>query len=584
MARDTPRGWPLAVGAAALLAALLLCLPELLMPRLRAFYRTRFPDVAASWPLTGAYTPIGPFDDTDANENAGRSALAARTLIPGDPYVKENRSVRLAWTDTLSFMLMGALIRAFGLSAGWTACRFVGAAGWVLGLYLLLFELCGNRRWSLACACALTLFYDLLVTSWTGHGGLRELVSHLFYYRGSYAYYLGVTRLADPALTLPLCFLGAACAAKAVRRRSAGWGALGGALVGLDVYFHADAYTSCFVGLFFFAALVALARRRLGAELLALCAAMVLVSLPWVALHLPIDADQARRAGLFFGRRVDWLGLLWLSLLPASWLLWREQPAWLLPGCLAAGAGAWTESQLLAGSVVDPINWHRVAVVFFLVFLAAAAGRRLSDKRDWLWAAAALGFWALGRGVCYAALRYPMQGLSADDEAAYAYLNASTPRDSVVAALGPLENLELPIYTRNKVLVGGGYILASDLSTAQLMSRQRRALEVLGIPVERFLQRLAAERPGAGARWDQALWRGRLDWQDREWQLIWNYTHTMSPELYAQGLAAAAPDRSAEVDYVWVGPFERHLMTPAELRRLGRPLFAGGRVALYKAP
>lgn len=174
-----------------------------------------------------------------------------------------------------------------------------------------------------------------------------------------------------------------------------------------------------------------------------------------------------------------------------------------------------------------------------------------------------------------------LQGLPADHERAFAYLNAQSP-GSVVAALSPADVMVLPAYTHAKTLINSGFPLTSDVAVPDVVSRLRLALDLYGVPASAYAD--AVERNWEHGAWDSAsdLWRGKVNRVARDWQ--------RAPLPYAPRehvlklLRAAEPHPTARVDYVWVGPFESSLGALPGLRKLGPPVFQSLRVSIYRLP
>jgi len=229
------------------------------------------------------------------------------------------------------------------------------------------------------------------------------------------------------------------------------------------------------------------------------------------------------------------------------------------------------------------------------------------ESRRGIWLTLVIFVVAAGRTVSYAAQRYPYQGLPTDLEAAFDYLNRATPEDSVVVALGPQETMLLPVYTHNKTLLASGYTTTCDIPVAEMFERMNQALRLSGVDESAFLGRLPAPSGGnmqsqlnalshIAEDWDSALWTGKIDWQSREWENFFPYYFVemeLTPgssvpkkraEIVARlrALQGTEPQFSAEADYLWVGPFERGLMTPKALKKLGNPLYENATISIYK--
>jgi hypothetical protein len=598
-------GWPAVVLCAAFLAGFVFCLPDLLIVNNRSFYRRHFPQSAAQWALGGRYTAISPYDDTDANNYAARVNEASRHILPMDPNIKENLSSRrLALTDTLSFMFLGALTRLTGdVSRGWLLARGIAGFLWLLTLYLVLAEASGLKRAALALAAGLTLFADLFSDIYwplalapkLGWGvvppAFRYMLIHALWLMGSYQANFGASRLVSPGLNLPPFFLACYAVWRAVRKQSWPWAMLGGILGGALVYVHPDVWHVYMAAMGLFCAAWSLQSRRLVWPLWASYAVSFCLSIPWLLANYPMSPDILVRMGGVFTHAADPGGLLFLLGIAVCWR-WRREPAAVFAACAFAAIFLAMESQVFSGFTVRSERFVFIGLTLGLALLARAAAKNAGESRGWLWLTAALFILAAGRTVSYAAQRYPFQGLPPDLASAFDYLNRETPEDSVVVALGPQETMLLPVYTHDKTLLGPGYTPTSDIPIPEMFERMRRALRLTGVDEPAFFKRLSApagSEPGSHIMegWDSALWTGRVDWQAREWESFFPYYFVEMyprPEIVQrlQAAQAGAPGLSAEADYLWVGPFERGLMTPKALKKLGSPLYENGTISIYK--
>src|SRR5438045_8879530 len=102
---STSRRW---LPAFAFAVAGLLVLPALLMKAERGFYQKRFPEFARAWPHDGSFSMLESFTMCeDSYVYAARIRHAATHPLPGDPYIRENRSAALTMADFLTYFSFG---------------------------------------------------------------------------------------------------------------------------------------------------------------------------------------------------------------------------------------------------------------------------------------------------------------------------------------------------------------------------------------------------------------------------------------------------------------------------------------------
>lgn len=575
-----PRHWGALLVLAALGCAAVSVLPDLVMAYQRRLYQRNFPELAKAWDMDGSYTPFA--IDSDVLCYAARAGETFRSGWPGDPHVAENRSARLVSLDFLSFLELGWLSRLTGgVEGGWLASRALGAALWFAFAYWLAFLASGHRRFSLALAVTLTLYNDLLLNLLHGPmGWLKEVPGRVLWLAGNYSYFHGVNRLPRPAITFPPLLAALAMAAAAGR---AGGGPLlwGGAVLGgLLAYFHSDVWAVYMAGMGLHLAWRWASDRKPPWAWGAAYAVSLLVAAPWLALNVPMDPDIKLRTDPVFGHAPDWNGLWAGGLAAWCWLRHRKDPALSILGAALAGIFVVLELQVVTGVTISPFRYREIGLVFAALAAGGLAGRGSQERPGWGWLAVVVGALAAGRAVSYAAHRFPVQGLPADHERAFAYLNERAEPGSVVAALSPADVMYLPAYTHAKTLINTGFPLTSDVPVPEVVSRLRLALDLYGIPAAAYAE--AVERNWEHGAWDSAsdLWRGRVNWVARDWQ--------RAPLPYAPRdrvlrlLREAEPHRTARADYVWVGPFEASLGWLPGLSKLGPPVFQSPRVSIYR--
>ncbi|MBI5202404.1 MAG: hypothetical protein HY925_12510 [Elusimicrobia bacterium] len=581
-AGPAPRGWKATVVAAALASAFLLLLPDLLIVRVRRFYRERLPDVAKRWEYDGRYTVFTA--DADVQPYAPRVAEAARKGWPYDAHIAGARSARLDTSDPLPLLFLGWLTRALGgIDAAWLAARAIGGAAWVLVFYWLAMLGSANRRFSLACAVGATLFNDVL--DMLQYGVLafpRELALRVYWILGWHWVPFGVSRVPRPALTYPLLLaaLGLAAVWARTGRAAALWaGALiGGALA----YVHSDVFF-LYAGTMAVWTLWRLGRlRKLEPSLIASGALSLALALPWMLHHLPPDADLLLFYWRTFTRRPDLNGLWAFAL--AAWC-WKRHPkddAIALVGAALAASGLAMEAHLVTGyTMFHSFHWHNLGLVFAVLALAQTLGRKVPERRDWLWLAAAFMLVSAGRAVSYAAQRAPFQALRSDLQGGLEWLARETPPDSVVVSLHAIDNQLIPTYSHNKTMFSSGFPVISDISVKEDFRRFKRALELFGLPEDEYWKALEAH---AGADPNDDLWHLRPSWADFGWRAgpFPNGGQREERLKRYRAMPPLTPAREARADYLWVGPFETELLGAGRVKKLGRPAFQRGEFSIYR--
>jgi MFS family permease len=517
-----------------------------------------------------------------------------------DPNVKENHSRRLAMTDTLSFMFLGACERLTGdISRGWLLARGLCGVMWVLSLYAMISDISGRRRMALCAATFLTLFYELFVdVLWPviaafspryGFGvilpAMRYMVIHAFWLLGNYQANFGASRMISPGLNHPPFFFAAFAAWKAARE-SWTWAVVGGIAGGALAYIHPDVWHIYMAAMGLFCVLWSFAQKKIVWPVWGTFAVAFLLSLPWITANYPMDPEVLERAGGVFTHAVNPSGLLFAVLSAACLYFSGKHPGVIFAAAIFGAIFAAVEAQVLTGYSVNLMRFNSLGLIVAFIALAGVLGRKAQESRHWLYLTAAVFILGAGRTVSYAAQRYPYQGLPSDLEAAFKFLNESTPNDSVVVSLGAQETMLIPVYTHNKTLIGSGYNMTCDIPVHEMIDRIADATHHYGIPSSVLVRRLSEPEwlnPQGMERWMTALWGDRVDWQAREWKNFYTfYTQTLPREEVVSRLQRASAGLTEEADYLWVGPFERELMGPKRFKSLGRPLYENATVAIFK--
>lgn len=549
------------VWAFALATSLVVCLPVLLMPIQRRFYQKHFPDDFSHWTHNGRFSLIDSYYlAEDEYPYAARIHESAAHVLPGDPYIKENKSLRLISRDLITFAVLGRLSRLFGgIPASWAAFRLIGTLLWVPCLFVLLRRMDVDEGPALFWAAVSTVFADFarLIVGHDPAALARALVEYSFWPLGSYQYWFGPARLTRPLFTQPWLFLAGPVFvwASSPARRSIGPAILSGVLGGLLIYVHPDVWAAYAAasGLFF---LFSLRRGEAGEGAISL-AVSAAVSAPWLFLNgtLPDTGDVIARAATHLPELASFFYLL------AVWLSRRtlSNPTALWCACLLVGLFAALNAQVLTGSATNGSLWFYLGNAFAVLLLGAAASDALRWPRErWLWLTACALLLAVPRGMSYSVLHYRIQALPKDQEEALSWLDAKTAPDSVVACLSPMTTLQIPVHTRDKTFVSMVYPLTSDLAVEQNASRLRAALELFGVDQDRFV-RFGMDDSG---RWAERLWLGEIDdlSRDRSGSIV-RYFGVMDEARFRGLLASGAPSsvKDAALDYAWVGPFEKAL-------------------------
>ncbi|MBI3551110.1 MAG: hypothetical protein HY077_01215 [Elusimicrobia bacterium] len=559
--------WALAM---AWLCAFVLCLPNFLMRAQRAFYRDHFPAYFQGWTDNGAFSTIDSFSMAeDTYEYVARIRHAAGHSLPGDPFIKSNRSPRMAATDALTFEAFGAVFRMLGdHRRAWMASQFLFALLWVPCLYAVLLMLGATPGQAAWLALLSTLYADLarvivFLQDFLLFDKLKASFQYAFWFLGSYHYFLGPTRPTGPLFTYPCLFL----AALAFVRGAAGKGkaslVLGGAAGGLLAYVHADVWAA-FHGAGLLYALWITAgggpsrRERLRPWLmLALSAAL---SLPFVRYGL-FTSEQIALQGMTRTRQIAWGSLPSLLGAALCYRRYKDKPMGLWCGCLFLALFCACNIQVLTGWLLLQGHWYYISNTFLALVGGLWLARKLPalGETDWRWISVLTLLLALPRSIGYAGLHYWVYALPADEERAYEWLDRNTPQDSAVAALSPQTDLRVCAHTHDGVVVSFLIPIISDVSIQENARRLVYALSLYGVRLDDYLkQGLDGSR-----RWGDQLWLGRASQESRERSgLILVHFGALDAARREEALrqAASEPVRDYGADYLWVGAFEKSLV------------------------
>ena len=572
-----------------LAAAALLVAPNFLMRAERGFYRRHFPGYFASWTNNGAFSPIDTFSMSEDNYYyAARMRQAGSHHWPGDPYIKENRSSRLALADAATFSAFGLIYRVIGdVRRAWVAAQFIFALAWIPCLYALLVRLGAARGQAVFVATGLTLFADLARVAYLGPGALerlRAIPQYLFWFLGSYEYLMGPLRITGPLFTYPCLFLASLAFVRVDQRRGTRAVVLAGLAGGLLAYVHSDVWLAFMGAALLYAAVRSRALRAPAWRPIAALLVAAAASLPWLLVSRSLGSD-VELLGLVPGRFFAWGALPFLLGAWAAFRLGEEGiPAWC--GCMLLALFAACNAQLITGWSLAQGHWYYHGTLFLaLVAGRWLGGRRPKDSAGWLWGAACLILLALPRAISYSALHYQLYGLEAGEQEAFAWLDRNTPPDSVVAALSPETGLRVPVHTHDKILVSYLFPVISDIPAEENARRIIHALSLFGAKLDDYLS-LGGDESG---RWESRLWTGAVDARSRERSglFYWHFCNMDRGKVLRLLTQAAREPGPAdfEADYLWAGPFEKELMRKARRKAppgAARKAFENASVTIYE--
>lgn len=575
----------------ALAAAAILVLPAVLMPLEREFYKTRFPEAFNRWVHNGAFSYADSYYlAEDIYPYSARIRHAGTHFLPGDPYIKENKSPSLISRDFLVFFLLGRLYQLCGeMSATWVAAQFLFSAGWVLGLYALGRQAGLERGRSIFAAVALTLFADLTrsLLGWNPEKLLKEAVQYAFWLLGSYRYDPGPTRITRPLCTYPFLFLAGWLFVRADSKRTAASAAAAGLAGGALAYVHPDCCLAYGGASLFYTLAVWWRERRWAAALWSALAVSAVISLPWVFLNGLLLGELSPNSWPM-SRWPDFGSLLYpvAGLLGMRILGGRGTVLWI--ACLLIAMLPPLNAHVVLGWQTEQAHWRYFGKFFSALLLIWAGTKKIECKTEsWRWLAACALLVALPRAVSYSAQHYRYYALPRWQEEAFDWLEKNSSKDRVVAALSPLTNLQMPVHTDQKTLLSLIFPLTSNLSPLENGRRLAQALALFDAKPQRFL----AEGMDASGRWGERLWLGEADEDSHErsglimrYFFFYNFREDNFKNIFYRALGDPGSG-GYEVDLVWYGPFERAVAPDFErlARKRGWPrLFENSQVALFQ--
>lgn len=555
---------------AALAAAAVLALPYALMSFERDFYRRNYPEYFQSWEFNGSFSPIDSYYSSHDNYlYAARIRHAGSHWLPGDPYIRGNKSLRIRLTNFVTFAALGWVYRILGsIRWAWSVSQFLCALAWVALLFALLRRMGASAGLALFGATGLTVFADMPIYGviWNP---IAESLKQLFFYGlwpiGGHHIFFGSTRIANPGFTFPCLFAAALLFLRAVKKRDArsAWisGLAGGALFYVLISTWV-VYACAGAGL---AARQWLRSRRFPAGLAASLGLTLLVGLPGF-LVLANSSDVYPVLMIKQAFSFEWGSLVYLVVMAAVLRYVHREPASLWVGFAVGAMFFGYNSHLLTGwSSQALFHWTWFGNIFIVLLLLRAAQRLRWKDVTWRWLTLVVLLLALPRANGYAANHFRLFGMRADEEAAFHWLERNTPPDSVVAALNPRTNFKLPVHSHNRTLIAFLLPLYSDISVAENARRIVYGLSLYDVSLDRFLE-YAGDDSG---RWAERLWTGAVDagsWGRSKTYSLYFYMLAGPARLAALRAAVRSPRPDGfPAEYLWVGPFERELagLSPA---------------------
>jgi hypothetical protein len=559
--------------ACAVLAAVWLSLPSVLMGLQRRFYRQHFPAYFAGWTNNGTFSPMDSFSQAEDNYYyAARIRQAASHFMPSDPYIRGNHSLSLALIDAVTFEAYALLWRLAGNERrGWMLSQFVFILLWVPCLYFILLSLGCERAPAVWLAVLCTLFADLArVLLFFTNGGplqiLRAAFQYAFWFLGSYNYFFGPTRLTGPLFTYPCLFLAGLAFVRGAQKKDGACLALAGVAGGLLAYVHTDVFLAYEGAAALFCAWSVLDARRAWRPPALMLALSLVVALPWALFCRP-TADDIALLGLREGHRFFWGSLIFP--LGAALALRRRGrgAAWVWCACLLAAMFIGANTAVVTGWWLIQGHWFYIGNTY----LALMAGVWLTGKirflreDDWLWLTALTFLLSLPRLVSYGAQHYWVEALPAAEQQAYEWLDKNTPDEAVVAALSAETEHRISAHTHDCLAVSFLFPVISDISISENAKRLVYTLSLYGVALEDYLR----QGSDASSRWEDKLWLREVDQRGHERDgVLWTHFCAMPHDRITELLQRTAqePVEKFPVDYLWVGDFERSLIgDPARL-------------------
>lgn len=478
-------------------------------------------------------------------------------------------------------------------------------------LFFMLWEITGSRSYSLGAAFVLMLFPQAaLLIPPSSLSELSVFVSYFIPFTSEIVVpdltYLGREAFIPgaPFFLAFLVFVYRALVREASTRSGI---VLAGVFYGslFYLYFYYWVFATIFLALLTGGCLIAReflrVRRVAGVAILG-----TLLSIPyWVSFfalrELPHYQEIIERIGLEVGYEPKlflWKTYALFALLAALALrLWRlETPKALFAAALALSGIVALNVNVVTGIVPQSDHWSgRVFLVtngiLFAVFLYALFKRyqaRIPSRGITALAVAGFcGLSLLGATVFLGQFEHSKAGanrhtLSFGLYEAYEWMNANTPKDSVIVSPALQTNIDIPVYTHGRILFARGFTSAA--SEQELIDRMYTAHKFFGVTDREFKVRVMA--PELIYYVFAERYRSRAyDAHLRPWKYERYVLPESLTEEIVQGYAQFELPKniSYRADYLFFGPRERALGFSDEFLKKHVVVYEGAGVRIYKA-
>jgi hypothetical protein len=536
------------------------------MAMFRGVWQNHYPVLAGQWANNGRFALLG-FQGTEhVGEELAYAAHvnnAAHHLIAYDPFVRENRSVRLFWVSTAFNMGLGAMqFFLKDMNKTWLFAKFLCCAAWFASLYFLALRSTESEALSVFYAAFITGFSYLLtflfVSDWTWGGGILRSLGHNAWSMVAYGRTESVLRFPRAGFTYSFLYFAVYCLIKTLETDEWLWAAAAGLLGGVLAYVHIDVWLS-FLGATGLLAVVYWFRNRgLFWKIFVSGALASFLSLPFLLTNYPPDHEMVAR--VLFGAETP------PSFIPSSLiyllafgavLRWKRKPVDLVVGALVGASFFMMHAGFILGYSFDPYRWQFIGNIYLVLLLLSFLPRRVAERKTpWLAAAAAATFFAFMQGVTYAAIHFPFQGLPRDYDAALTWLDKNAPVDSVVLSINPEVNGLVPVYSNSKVLLPPAAPMFSDYPLIKTYENLLGGLRLLGADEKRFLGETLLDKKAFGRRDVLATGLAR---EEIDKTLLYTWMFHVTPvktvqRVYDEGRGHPA---AVDPDYVWFGALEK---------------------------